>query len=191
MVSTGIQGGELNIILLTGLPGVGKTTIVNRLCAHYSAKGRNVQGITTREIRENGQRVGFKITDLATGQEGWLARKDSAAGPRIGSYHVVSEDLERIGVGALERASEGPTDLIVVDEIGPMEMTSTLFRNVISKVLTGEQSTLATVKFGSHYPEVEKIRGKSMELEITKDNREKIYRRLIDQLGDWARQSSG
>ena len=149
----------MKLILLTGLPGVGKTTIINRLCTHYTTKGRNVQGITTREFREKGQRVGFKITDLATAEEGWLARKDSATGPRIGSYRVVTEDLERIGVGALERASKGPTDIVVVDEIGPMEMTSMSFRNVVSKVFDGEHATVATLRFGSHYPEVEKGKG--------------------------------
>ncbi len=175
----------MKVILLTGLHGVGKTTIINRLCTHYSTLGRGVQGITTREFREKGQRVGFKITDLATGEEGWLARKDSAAGPRVGSYHVVSEDLERIGVGALERASKGPTDIVVVDEIGPMEMTSMSFRNTVSKVLNGDHATVATVKFGSHYPEVDRIREGSMLQEITKDNREEIYRMLIEQIDDW------
>ena len=176
---------------MTGLPGVGKTTIVNRLCAHYSAKGVNVQGISTREIRESGQRVGFKITDVATGQEGWLARRDSRVGPKIGSYRVISEDLERIGLTALERAVNGPCNIVVVDEIGPMEMTSTRFRSTVSKVLSGERTTIATVKFGSHYPEVEKIRERSMQLEITRNNREEIYRKLIEQVDDWVRQSRG
>ena len=175
----------MKVILLTGLPGVGKTTIIIRLCTHYSTKGRNVQGITTREFREKDQRVGFKITDLATGDEGWLARKDSAAGPRIGSYRVVSEDLERIGVVALERASKGSADIVVVDEIGPMEMTSMSFRNAVSKVFDGKHATVATLKFGSQYPEVEKVRARSTLLEITKDNREQTYRKLIEQVDDW------
>jgi len=175
----------LKLILLTGLPGVGKTTIINRPCTHYTTKGRNVQGITTREFREKGQRVGFKITDLATAEEGWLARKDAARGPRIGSYRVVSEDLERIGVVALERASKGSADIVVVDEIGPMEMTSMLFRNAVSKVFDGQHATVVTVKFGSHCPEVEKVRARSTLLEIAKDNREEIYRKLIEQIDDW------
>lgn len=129
--------------------------------------------------------MGFKITDLATGDEGWLARKDSEAGPRIGSYRVVSEDLERIGVGALERACRGSADVVVVDEIGPMEMTSMSFRNAVSKVFDGEHATVATLKFGSRYPEVEKVRARSTLLEITRDNREQIYRKLIEQVDGW------
>lgn len=148
----------------------------------------SIHGITTREVRENGQRIGFKITDLATSKEGWLARKDSHVGPQIGSYHVVSEDLEGIGAQGLERAIEEPADLIIVDEIGPMEMTSPRFRNVVSKLLRGEKPTVATVKLGSHYPEVEQFRAQSIQLEITKDNREEIYRKLIGQVDEWNEQ---
>ncbi len=176
--------------MLTGAPGVGKTTIVNRLCAYCSARGLAVHGITTREIRENGQRVGFKITDVATGDEGWLARRDYSEGPRIGSYRVVTSDLEGIGVTALNLAIEGHADIVVVDEIGPMEMTSLSFRNAVSRIFDKEQPMVTTVKLGSHYPEVEKIRRQAKTLEITKDNREDIYRELIEQIDEWAVQSS-
>src|SRR6266705_6441203 len=96
------------------------------------------------------------ITDLKSGQEGWLAKKDLAIGPRVGSYVVVSEDLEKIGVAALDRSIKGVADLLIVDEIGPMEMTSASFRNSISKVLNGNRAVIATVKFGARYPEVER-----------------------------------
>ena len=172
---------------MTGTPGVGKTTTLNRVCSQYSTKGIRIHGITTREIRENGQRTGFKITDLATNKEGWLARKDASVGPQIGSYHVISEDLESIGVRGLESAIERPADLIVIDEIGPMEMTSSRFRNAVYKVLRGETPTVASVKLGSHYPEVEQIRPLTIQLEITTENREKIYRELIRQIGEWTK----
>jgi nucleoside-triphosphatase len=177
----------LKVILLTGAPGVGKTTTVTQLCSHYSAKGMRIHGITTREMLDKGQRIGFKITDLATGKEGWLARKSSTVGPRIGSYHVVSEDLENIGVRALERAIEGPADLIVVDEIGPMEMTSSAFRDAISNILQEETPTIVTVKLGSRYSEVEHVRPESIQLEITKDNREDTFRKVTGYIDEWVK----
>lgn len=179
------QRNKLRVILLTGRPGVGKTTIVNRVYEHYSKNGFKIEGLTTREVREGGGRTGFMITDLSSGKEGWLARKDPGTGPRVGSYAVVSDDLEKIGVAALERSMKGAADLVIVDEIGPMEMTSISFRNNISKVLNGYRAVVATVKFGSRYPEVENIRQKSLHWEITKENRESIYRRLIRQINDW------
>lgn len=176
---------QLRIILLTGRPGVGKTTIVNRVYEHYSKNGFKIEGVTTREVREGSARTGFKITDLSSEQEGWLAKKETGTGPRVGSYIVVSHDLEKIGVAALERSMSGPADLVIVDEIGPMEMTSRLFRSNISKILNGNKAVVATVKFGSRYPEVESTRQKSLHWEITKENRESIYRRLIRQVDEW------
>ena len=179
------QRNKLRVILLTGRPGVGKTTIVNRVYEHYSKNGFKIEGLTTREVREGSARTGFMITDLSSGREGWLGKKGPGAGPRVGSYVVVSDDLEKIGVAALERSMNGAADLVIVDEIGPMEMTSVSFRNNISRVLNGYRAVVATVKFGSRYPEVENIRQKSLHWEITKENRESIYRRLIRQINEW------
>ncbi len=170
------------VILLTGPPGVGKTTMVNRVYEHYKARGLKIAGITTREVREGNQRVGFKITDLSSGEEGWLARADGGAGPRIGRYTVASDDLERIGVKALKKATLGDVGLIIVDEIGPMEMTHSGFREAISEILDEDNALVATVKYGSHYPEVERIRRNALQLEITKDNRDTILKRIIGQL---------
>ena len=188
MGSTNKHENELKIILLTGPPGVGKTTMVNRLATTLLSKGLTVSGITTREVREDGNRTGFRITDLSTREEGWLARKDSSSGPRIGSYRVISQDLEKIGVHAIERATEKPTTVTIVDEIGPMEMTSSAFRRAITRVFVGERPTIATVRFGSRYPEVEEVRGKSIQLEITKDNRQAIYDTLVKQVNEWIHQ---
>ncbi len=56
---------------------------------------------------------------------------------------------------------------------------------LVHSVFDGEHATVATLKFGSHYPEVEKVRARSMLLEITRDNREQIYRKLIEQVDGW------
>lgn len=177
----------MRIALLTGSPGVGKTTMVMRIAESLVARGLKVGGVTTREVRESGVRTGFRIKDLSTKKEGWLARKDSGEGSRIGSYRVANEDLDGIGVEALRNAANGRTDLAIVDEIGPMEMTSTLFRSSLVEVFHGAQPTLATVKLGSKYEEVEEIREKCLQLELTKENREQIHATLIDQINDWVR----
>ena len=173
------------VLFLTGLPGSGKTTLINRICAHYKSKGLKVAGISTREVREGNERTGFKITDLSSSKEGWLARINEGAGPRLGRYFVASKDLEEIGVGALSRAVQEDTTLIIVDEIGPMEMTDPAFRIAVSKILETGRIVVATVKYGSHYPEVERVQGEVVRLEVAKNNREAIYQRAIAQLDDW------
>ncbi|MBO0887807.1 NTPase [Candidatus Bathyarchaeota archaeon] len=180
----------MKVIFLTGEAGVGKTTIVVRLCDHFSS-GIEVQGITTREVRDGGARVGFRIMDVATREEGWLARKDRSQGARVGSYRVVEEDLERIGVAALDRAIDGSARIVVVDEIGPMEMTSLKFRQAVARLFDSDRPIIATVKQGSRYPEIERVRSRGMELEITRVNREECYEKLVAQVEEWMRSLSG
>ncbi len=175
------------VLFLTGLPGSGKTTLVSRICEHYKSKGLKIAGISTREVREGNERIGFKITDLSSNNEGWLARISEGAGPRVGRYFVAPKDLEEIGVRALNRAVEEDAPLIIVDEIGPMEMTDPAFRTAVSKILESSRMVVATVKYGSHYPEVERVQGEVVRLEVAKDNREAIYRKAIAQLDDWVR----
>ena len=185
MVLPKLRPDKLRAILLTGAPRVGKTTAIARLVEHYSDKGRRIEGFTTREVLDNGVRVGFRITDVSNGNEGWLARKDLKEGPRIGAYYVDTNDLEQIGVSALENAVKGAPELIVVDEIGPMEMTSSLFRHAVSRLWTSHNPTLATVRVGSHYPEVELVRPQTLQLELRTFNRGETFQKLILQLEEW------
>ena len=176
---------------MTGAPGVGKTTLIQRIHTHYKNKGLRVSGMITREVREGDQRIGFKISDLSSGAEGWLARVGDSVGPRIGKYSVVSEDLEKIGVSALREAAERPDGLVLVDEIGPMEMTSRPFRDALAKLLSHRGIVIATVKYGSHYPEVERASGtaEGVSLEVSKSNRDEVMQRITSLVDKWADRS--
>ena len=145
----------------------------------------------TREVREGDQRIGFKISDLSSGAEGWLARVGDSVGPRIGKYSVVSEDLEKIGVSALREAAERPDGLVLVDEIGPMEMTSRPFRDALAKLLSHRGIVIATVKYGSHYPEVERAseNAERVSLEVSKGNRDQVMQRITSLVDKWADRS--
>ncbi len=131
--------------------------------------------------------MGFRIRDLASGREGWLARMEGSTGPRIGKYTVDTRDLETIGVDAIRNAIEGTSRLVLVDEVGPMEMTSKPFREVISRLFRTGKPTVVTVKYGSHYEEAEEARlsaGTSM-ITITPDNRSRVITRIIEHLDAW------
>ncbi len=158
---------------------------MQRIHDHYKNKGLRVDGMVTREVRKGDERIGFKITDLSSGAEGWLARMGDTVGPRIGKYSVDSKDLEEIGVGALKRAAERSADL--VDEIGPMEMTSNSFRGTLAKLLSAGRNVIATVKYGSHYPEIERSPGfaGAASFEISRDNREEVIRRIFSIVDAW------
>ncbi len=133
------------IHLITGRPGVGKTSLL--LSLMKTLPGRK-GGFYTREIRERGQRVGFHVTDLA-GPEGILAHVQLAGPPRVGRYGVDLKMFDAIGVQAVIRALQ-KADLIVIDEIGKMELYSSLFQTALLKVLEVQQPLLATILARAH-----------------------------------------
>ncbi|NWF97298.1 MAG: DUF2478 domain-containing protein [Candidatus Thorarchaeota archaeon] len=107
------------ILLLTGNPGVGKTTVLLRVVEALKAKGYSVGGMISREVRSGGTRVGFEILDLASGRRGWLAHVNQPSGPQVGKYRVNLEDLNSIGAEAIANAVAS-SDVVAIDEIGPM-----------------------------------------------------------------------
>jgi nucleoside-triphosphatase len=127
--------------LVTGRPGVGKTTLINRVLEEVDV---DAGGFTTHEIRERGSRVGFAITDLRGGS-GVLAHVDCRSDYRVGRYGVNREDLERIGVPAIREAVRR-SRLVVMDEIGRMELCSPEFRAAVQEALASPVPVLGTIQ---------------------------------------------
>ncbi len=170
------------IFFITGRPGVGKTTLVKRVSQALYDKYR-VEGFVTVEVRESGVRVGFKIMTIERalgkdGEEDWLAHVHMfRGGPRVGKYNVNVSAIEDIGVKTLERAVS-EADLIVIDEIGPMELLCRKFLPAVEKVLNSNKVVLATVHI--RYREDEKLRKlvertDALLVELSVQNRENMY----------------
>jgi len=106
-------------LLLTGSPGIGKTTVIHAVLRRLEEV--KCAGFYTEEKRHAGQRVGFKIITL-DGQEGTLAsigRKE----PTVGRYSIHVAEFERLVLPHLDLEIT-PADLYVIDEIGKMELLS-------------------------------------------------------------------
>lgn len=163
-------------VAITGQPGVGKTTVCRAVADRLgrSTGGMICSDITERDGREGdsrGRRVGFELLDLQTGVKGVLAhiRGD---GPRVGKYHVNLHDLDRIGVSAILSAIA--TDLIVIDEIAPMELTSQRFIRAVEGALESDRDMLVVLHQRSTHPLAERIRAEFDLLTVTRDNRDVI-----------------
>jgi len=126
-------------LLLTGPPGSGKSTLIERIIARLS---RPLAGFYTREIRQGGRRVGFSLITL-DGREGVLARRGLDSPFKVGVYGVNLADLDRLAVPALEPS--GPDCLVVIDEIGRMECFSAGFRRALLAVLDSENDVLGSI----------------------------------------------
>ena len=127
-------------ILLTGPPGVGKTTLFMQICrrlAHHSPVG-----FYTREIRDEGGRKGFALVGL-DGREGVLSHVDLRRSPRVGRYGVDVAGFERF-LGAIP-FRDPRSRLILIDEIGKMECLSAEFRKLVADLLDAPKTVVATV----------------------------------------------
>ncbi|WP_455367691.1 nucleoside-triphosphatase [[Eubacterium] cellulosolvens] len=171
------------VILISGRPGIGKTTVFSKVVDRIK-QHKNVGGIVTREVRQEGVRVGFQVEDIASLRRGWLAKVDIAYGPKVGRYHIILSDFERIAVSALERAVIDPTvDIIAVDELGPMEFSSHRFQKVFTKIIGSGKDILCTVQLKM----LDEIRikigvGSVKTFITTHKNREDIVRLILQEL---------
>lgn len=132
------------ILLLTGPPGVGKTTVLLKTVDSLKARGVAVGGMISREAREGSVRVGFEILDLTSGKCGWLAHVNQPSGPQVGKYRVNLRDLETIGAAAILEAAE-KCAVVAVDEVGPMELYSQKFKQAVEHALVSNRLVLAVV----------------------------------------------
>lgn len=130
-------------LFITGPPRCGKTTLIKKVSAHPALSGK-VGGFITEELREKGERVGFQIIAYPDAQRGILARKGMPSSYRLGSYGVNLEDLESIACCAIEKALSRDK-IIIVDEIGKMELFSKKFKNILLEALDSPQKVLATI----------------------------------------------
>jgi nucleoside-triphosphatase len=96
----------------------------------------NSGGFYTEEIRERGRRVGFRIHSLDA-QQGVMAHTGMQSNDRVGKYGVDLSVINSLAVESLRRAkSEG--SLIIIDEIGPMELLSQEFRSEVLEIFNGD-----------------------------------------------------
>jgi len=168
------------VYLLTGSPGTGKTTLLREAIAGIPD---GVDGFYTQEIREGGKREGFEICTLR-GERAILAHVNIKGPFRVGRYGVDQESLDRVGVTAINCAIEGEK-IVVIDEIGKMELLSSSFRQAVLAALKSGQKVLGTIMASYHpfadsikqHPEVEL-------LELNRDGREEIKIKVLSFVHD-------
>ncbi|HYA87724.1 MAG TPA: NTPase [Nitrospirota bacterium] len=158
-------------ILLTGLPGSGKTTLIQKL-ADELREYRPV-GFFTEEIRSHGVRKGFKLTSLDGQRTGTLAHVDIKGSHRVGKYGVVLDGFEQF-LGML-RLLDPSSRLVIIDEIGKMECISTKFLDLVAKLLDADALVIATISLKTNgFIDEVKHRGDVRLYEVTEKNRDTL-----------------
>jgi nucleoside-triphosphatase THEP1 len=175
-------------ILLTGRPGIGKTTIIQKIIQRCPVA---VGGFLTAEIREHGMRVGFTIEAIRSwDQDGSvgkyhaiMAHVNSRSPYRVGKYGVNILAIEEVGITALREGTK-KAKLLIIDEIGRMEMYSELFKKEVIHVLEYPIPVLGVIQMKQN-PFLDSIRSRNdvTVIQVTSENRDVLPERLYDIFG--------
>ena len=171
------EGAMGRTLLLVGRPGIGKTTVIKAVAASL---GDRAGGFYTEEILGPGGRKGFRLATL-DGREAVMAHVNlrDARRPRVGRYGVDVRAIERVGVAALRRAmQEG--HIVVVDEIGKMELFCGPFKDAVLQAVGGPQPVLATVMARPN-PWVDSLKAMPnvTQWEVSAGNRDGLAERVV------------
>ena len=167
----------MRVYLLTGRPGTGKTSLIKQAVAELKGKAG---GFYTEEIRSQGIRLGFKLVTL-DGQEATLAHIDIPKRYRVGKYGVDIDSLDRVGVSALQKAAK-ESDLVVIDEIGKMELFSANFREAVLDIIGSRKKVLGTIMLSPNpWADTIKRQPQVKLVEVTRAN----YNQVLDDLRHW------
>nr|BBH94452.1 nucleoside-triphosphatase THEP1 [Thermogemmatispora argillosa] len=164
------------VYLLTGEPGSGKTTAIKKLVAALGPE--RCGGFYTEEVRINGQRTGFELVTLE-GERGLLASVAQSGPLRVGRYGVDLTALESVGLAALQHALQ-TRPVVVIDEIGPMELFSAAFRETVNAVLESPCILVGTI-VQRPYPWADELKQRPgvRLLELTPANRDELTEQLV------------
>lgn len=167
------------IVALTGRPGIGKTTAAVAAAKALRSSGLAVDGFYSREMRNGVARTGFELVDFLTGGREVLAGV-SGPGPRVGKYRVNIKGLEEFVPRIVERALSD-AQVILCDEVGPMELLSPSFRREVAKILDSRISAIVVVHHSMGDPLMKAFtRHTDGELmEVTEDNRDEVPREIV------------
>ncbi|MBM4338221.1 MAG: NTPase [Deltaproteobacteria bacterium] len=170
--------GDIKKVLLTGLPGVGKTTLIKRLVE--ALKEFHPIGFYTEEIREEGIRKGFEWLSF-DGRGGLLSHKKIKSPYRVGQYGVDVKGFDDF----LDSIpwTDPSTRLIIIDEIGKMECFSDKFKKILKEVLDSKKGFIATVAMKGSGLIAEVKERKDIDLfTITQSNRDSLLDKILNEL---------
>lgn len=165
-------------ILLTGRPGVGKTTVIMKVLEGFEG---TAGGFYTEEIRRGNIREGFRIRTL-DGRNGILAHISDSGPFRVGKYGVDVGALDGIALPSLEMALE-TDELVIIDEIGKMELFSRRFRSLLQRILKSEKGILGVIhqKVDPFTRRIRRLPAVEI-VTVTEMNRDSLPRLILERL---------
>ncbi|XP_053608051.1 cancer-related nucleoside-triphosphatase isoform X1 [Plodia interpunctella] len=180
---------KFKYFILTGDPGVGKTTLTKKIASCLRETGISTSGFYTEEVRRNRVREGFDVVTL-DGDRGRLAREESLLNSpvkhRVGKYGVTIQEFENLALPSLEKVNTCSPHLLVIDEIGKMEFYSQLFKTKIKDIFsdTSNSVVLASIPMRKSDAVIEAIRNhkNAKVFVVTRENRNTIDKAIMEEM---------
>ena len=140
-------------ILITGPPRCGKSTLISKLIDYYiNEKNFTIYGFLTPEVREKGNRIGFDIIDIFTRNRSYLARVgDFKTKYKLGKYNIFIKEFNEY-LEKILNLEEKNVNLVIIDEIGKMELFSQKFQNFIKILFASKMAIIATIGLKLNHP---------------------------------------
>ncbi|MFH0884274.1 MAG: nucleoside-triphosphatase [Candidatus Micrarchaeota archaeon] len=160
---------------ITGLPKAGKTGLLRRLIKALKDRGLKVGGLISPEEKHHGTRTGFYVKDIGTGRIARLA-EINADGPKVSKYHVDVKSFESVAVPAME-GFEG-YDVVIIDEVGPMELKSAKFADLLDRILDSDTPLIASL----HEDLAARYVVNGEVILLAENNREAVYDELLESI---------
>lgn len=166
---------------ITGLPGSGKTNALIRVIEMLSTEEElKIGGMIDEPVVDGRHRIGFTVRDILTGDSVVFAHIDFESKIMIGKLGVDLAKLEEVGVRAIKRACD-ECDIIVIDEVGKMEVESPAFIEAVKYALDADKPMIITLHKKSRNPLLQDIRRRDdvRILEVTPTNRNLLPHKII------------
>ena len=155
---------------ITGLPRSGKSAVMEKVLdmliderkREISMRGGSSEkpilgGMRTEPLLEDGERMGYKVIDLVSGEEGIIAHKNIDSRLRVLGYGIDIEELNRVALPAIDHAQHN-CEVLVIDEIGKFSVESEAFVQAVRSALEVDMPTLLTLHKKSRHPLLQDIR---------------------------------
>ncbi|MFX1359074.1 MAG: nucleoside-triphosphatase [Promethearchaeota archaeon] len=169
-------------ILISGPPRCGKSTLILKLIEYYSKKNFKIKGFLTPEIRNENRRIGFDIEEISSDIRYQFARiGDYETLYKLGKYCVFINKFESV-ISNLENVDFEQVDLMIIDEIGKMELFSKKFQNFIINIFEGEFNIIATIGRNIKLPCKNALNGiqNLYKFDLSFQNQQEVYKQIIN-----------
>ncbi len=165
---------------ITGLPGAGKTFTLMRVIEMLKENEITIGGMIDEAVTDGRRKTGYQVKDLMTGATEVFGNIDQESKFMVGKIGIDLRKFESISIDAIKNACE-ECDIIIIDEIGKIEVESELFVNTVKDALDVDKPMILTLHKKSRNPLLQDIRRRDdvRILEVTPTNRNLLPYKIV------------